>query len=163
VRDPHRAWVRDLRSTLDPRSDPLRASPFLEARAPAAHNPRVARPVRKLWRIRTVVRRRHRTWMVSMTLASLGWGVWWLTAFLMRFAPAHAPSVGSAVTVSCLFASVGFLIALATIRARLSWILITLIPLLANASLLVLPLAVRAIRVIRAEPQAERELPRAPR
>ena len=98
--------------------------------------------------------------MVSMTLASLGWGVWWITAFLMRFAPSIAPSVEGAITVSCIFASVGFLVALCTIRARLSWILITLVPLCANASLLLLPLAVHALRVIRAEPQGAHVAPR---
>lgn len=98
-----------------------------------------------------------------MTLASLGWGVWWVTAFLMRFAPEHAPSVDGAITVSCIFATVGLLVALWTIRARLSWILITLVPLLANASLLMLPLALHAVRVIRAEPVSDREAPRPPR
>jgi hypothetical protein len=107
--------------------------------------------------MRTVVRRRHRSWMLSMTLASLGWGAWWTTAFLMRFAPAHAPSVETAITISCIFATAGFLVALWTIRARLSWILITLVPLCANASLLVLPFALHAVRVIRAEPSSAGE------
>ena len=86
-----------------------------------------------------------------MTLASLGWGVWWITAFLIRFAPDFAPGLRAASIVSCVFATAGFLAAVWTIRARLAWLLFALVPLFANASLLLFPFALKAIRLIRAE------------
>ena len=101
---------------------------------------RVARPVRNLWKIRTVVRRRHRTWMVSMSFATLGWGSWWITAVLMKLAPSIAPDVRVTCWVASTFALVGFLAALWSIRARLAWLLFTLVPLFANGSLLLVPL-----------------------
>lgn len=110
----------------------------------------MARPLRKLADMRTVVvRRRHRTWMLSMCLASLGWGVWWLEVFLARFAPEHAPSLRTTALVGGAFALPGLLVAIWTIRAKAAWILITLVPLLANLSLLALPLLIKTLRVIR--------------
>ena len=87
--------------------------------------------------------------MLSMTLASLGWGAWWVTVILTRFAPEVAPGLRTTSIVSCSFAAAGFLVALWTVRARLAWLLVTLVPLLANASLLLVPIAIKAIRVIR--------------
>ena len=109
----------------------------------------MVRPVRKLWKMRTVVRRRHRSWMLSMTLASFGWGAWWVAVILTRFAPEVAPGLRTTCIISSAFAAAGFLAALWTIRARLVWILMTLVPLLANGSLLLVPIAIKAVRVIR--------------
>lgn len=101
--------------------------------------------------MRRIVRRRHRTWMLSMTFASFGWAAWWLLAFLKHFAPDHAPSSTTVQWVGVGFAAPGFLIGLWTIRARLSWIVVTLVPLLANASLLSMPLVMKTLRLIREE------------
>ena len=99
--------------------------------------------------MRTVVRRRHRTWMVSMSLASLGWGCWWIFAFLTHFAPEYAPSVRVVSWVSCGFAAVGLLAGVWTVRAKLAWLLFTLIPLTANGSLLLMPAVMKTLKVIR--------------
>ena len=91
-----------------------------------------------------------------MTFASLGWAAWWLFAFLKHFAPEHAPSSYTVQWIGVGFAVPGFLIALWTIRARLAWIVVTLVPLGANASLLSMPLVMKTLRVIREE-QAQHE------
>ena len=96
-----------------------------------------------------VVRRRHRTWMLSMSLASLGWGVWWIEVFLARFAPDYAPSLRTTALLGGACALPGLLVAIWTLRAKAAWILITLVPLLANLSLIVLPIMIRTLRVIR--------------
>jgi hypothetical protein len=110
----------------------------------------MARPLRRIGEMRTVVvRRRHRTWMLSMCLASLGWGVWWIEVFLARVAPEHAPSLRTTALIGGAFALPGLLVAIWTLRAKAAWILITLVPLLANLSLIVLPILIRTLRVIR--------------
>jgi hypothetical protein len=113
----------------------------------------VVRPFRQP--LQRIVRRRHRTWMLSMTLASLGWAAWWCFAFLKHFAPEHAPSSYTVQWIGCGFALPGFLVALWTIRAKLAWIVVTLVPLGANASLLTMPLVTKTLRVIREEQRAE--------
>ncbi|MAB79013.1 MAG: hypothetical protein CMJ89_06620 [Planctomycetes bacterium] len=77
--------------------------------------------------------------MISMTLASLGWGTWWVMLFLHRFAPSLEPGLTAPNAISTLFAIPGLLLALATLRARRSWIAFALVPLFANASLLLVP------------------------
>lgn len=110
----------------------------------------MARPLRRLADMRTVVvRRRHRTWMLSMVLASLGWGVWWIEVFLARVAPEYAPSLRTTALVGGAFALPGLVVAIWTIRAKAAWILITLVPLLANLSLIALPVLIKTLRVIR--------------
>ena len=94
--------------------------------------------------------------MLSMTFASLGWAAWWLFAFLKHFAPEHAPSSNTIQWIGVAFAVPGFLVALWTIRAKLAWIVVTLVPLGANASLLSMPLVMKTLRVIREE-QAQHE------
>jgi hypothetical protein len=117
------------------------------ALAPVAQdNRRMARPVRRLWKVRTVVRRRHRTWMASMSLASLGWGSWWITVFLMRYAPAHAPSLAATSWFAGVFAGFGLLAAIWSIRARRTWLLFTTIPMLANGSLFLVPWLIETLR-----------------
>jgi len=77
--------------------------------------------------------------MLSMTLASAGWGTWWVMAFVHRFAPSWQPGLAWPSALSTAFALTGLGIALLTLRARRSWILFALVPLLANGSLLLVP------------------------
>ena len=56
---------------------------------------------------RANARRRHRTWMVAMSLASLAWGCWWLDLVLMRFVPDIVPSFALMASLSSLIAVVG--------------------------------------------------------
>lgn len=121
------------------------------ARGAEPHNPAVVRPVRRPATVPRLVRRRHRTWMLSMAFASLGWAAWWVFAFLKHFAPDHAPTSQTIQWIGVAFAVPGFLVALWTIRARLAWILITLFPLCANASLLSMPIVMKTLRIIREE------------
>ncbi len=86
-----------------------------------------------------------------MCLASVGWGSFWVFAFWTRLAPDSAPSIESVCAFSGVFAAFGLAAAIVSIRARLAWIIVTLIPLFANASLLLLPSVIQTLRVIRTE------------
>lgn len=86
-----------------------------------------------------------------MSLASLGWATWWIALFLLHFAPEFAPGIKTTSILACSFATIGFLFALYSFRAKLAWLLITAIPLFANGSLLLLPVVIKTLRVIRAE------------
>ncbi|MEW6073101.1 MAG: hypothetical protein AB1726_11000 [Planctomycetota bacterium] len=97
------------------------------------------RPARPLWVPRTYARRRHRSWMLSMTLASLGWGTWWVLFLVHRLAPGFHVDLAVPSAVSLVFAALGFLVAVLTLRARRSWLLFAHIPLLANAALFLMP------------------------
>ena len=97
------------------------------------------RPARSIWVTRTYARRRHRSWMLSMTLASLGWGTWWSLLFLRKLAPDYTPGLLVPSTISTLFAIFGLLVAVLTFRARRSWMLFVTVPLLANTSLFFMP------------------------
>jgi len=90
--------------------------------------------------MRIHVRRRHRTWILSMTLATAGWAVVWTALFLRRYAPTMAPELVAAWWVALLFAVPGLFLALFTVRARLIWVLLAAVPLFANASLVCLRL-----------------------
>lgn len=79
--------------------------------------------------------------MLSMTLASLGWGCWWAALFLAKFTAVH-PDTRSVAITAALFAVPGILVALYTVRAQRAWLYFVAIPLLANAGLLLLPLVV---------------------
>ena len=104
----------------------------------------MARPLRKLYPISSMVRRRHRTWMLSMTFATLGASVWGATLLWMRLAPASAPSIVTALLVSSAFTVPGLVLAFFTLRARTAWLLFAGVPLLANGMMIVLPwLAIR--------------------
>jgi len=76
--------------------------------------------------------------MLSMTCASLGWGTWWLLLLAKKLAE-DDPGIFLPGVVSTVFAVLGLGVALLTLRARRSWMLFALIPLLANASLLAMP------------------------
>lgn len=78
-----------------------------------------------------------------MVLATAGWGAWWLGAFLVWVAPGIAPSASTVAWIAGPFAIVGLLAAVWSVRAKASWLLLTLVPLFANASLLLLPLVLR--------------------
>ncbi|MBL8858079.1 MAG: hypothetical protein JNL28_06230 [Planctomycetes bacterium] len=106
----------------------------------------MARPVRRLWKMRTVVRRRHRTWMFSMSLASLGWAVWWTTLVILRFSPRTHLDLRIIEWTAGTIAAVGFLAALWCFRAKLAWLLIMSIALFANGSLLMMPWIVDTLR-----------------
>ncbi len=86
--------------------------------------------------MRIHVRRRHRTWIASMTLATAGWFVLWTTFFLRRFAPSIAPDWIVAWWIALLFALPGLGLAIFTVRARLIWVLLAAVPIFANASLI---------------------------
>ena len=77
--------------------------------------------------------------MLSMSLASLGWGTWWVALFLRVSLPEMAFGLRVPGAVSVLFGLCGLGVAVFTLRAKRSWLLFTLIPLLANASLLFVP------------------------
>lgn len=109
----------------------------------------MARPVRRLWKMRTTVRRRHRTWMFSMSMASLGWGVWWITLVLARFVPDAKPDLRITEWAAGACAFLGFVAALWAFRAKLAWLLIVAIALFANGSLFLMPWIVDAWRLDR--------------
>ena len=77
--------------------------------------------------------------MTSMTFASLGWGTWWVVLFLWKLDPAWAPPRVVPGVVSTVFALLGLLAALLTVRKGKSWLLFAVVPLLANGSLLLVP------------------------
>ena len=74
-----------------------------------------------------------------MTLASLGWGTWWVILFLRRFAPDLTIGLAIPGAISTTFAILGFLVAVLTLRAKRSWLFFAHIPLMANASLFAMP------------------------
>jgi hypothetical protein len=110
----------------------------------------VARPLRKLYDIPRHARRRHRTWVLSMTLATLAMAVWGLTLVWMRVSPQSAPRFEIAFLAAGFFAVPGVILALLTVRAKLAWLLFACVPLFANASMLVLPWIARWLRDHRA-------------
>lgn len=85
-----------------------------------------------------------------MSMASLGWAVWWTILVLARFAPSVAPNLRIAEWIAGSCAVVGFLAAVWSFRAKLAWILIMGIALFANGSLLVMPWVVDVMRLDRA-------------
>lgn len=74
-----------------------------------------------------------------MTLATLGWGVWWVSVLLHKFVPGLSPGLGATYVITCTLAGVGFCLAFFTLRARLIWVLLAGVPMFANGTLLMLP------------------------
>ncbi len=105
----------------------------------------MARPLRRLYRP-PAVRSRHRTWMVSMTLATAALLVWGVTIVLLELVPGWAPGWIPTFVCSSLFALPGLGLAVLTLRAKRSWFLVALVPVLANALLLFLPLLALKLR-----------------
>ena len=115
----------------------------------------MARPLRPQWKVRTVVRRRHRTWVGAMVFATLGWGTWWFSVMLHKLLPALAPPLWATYALACSFAAVGAFLGFFTIRARLIWVLLACVPLFANLSLLMVPLVLdEEVRAFLAEDRA---------
>jgi hypothetical protein len=87
--------------------------------------------------------------MQSMTLATLGWGVWWVGLLLARFAPWLAPDFLSGrtlvTTLSSILAALGLVLALLTVRAKRSWLPFAAVAIFANLSLLLLPLLLQGL------------------
>jgi hypothetical protein len=77
--------------------------------------------------------------MLSMAFASLGWGTWWIVVLLRSLDRELVQDLLLPSVVSALFAALGLAIAVLTLRARRAWVLFTLFPLVANASLLAMP------------------------
>jgi hypothetical protein len=78
--------------------------------------------------------------MLSMSLATLGWGCWWLDLLLMRTVPDLVPNVAVVSTLASLLALAGLGAALITLRGRNRvWLSLSLVPLFANLSLLSVP------------------------
>ncbi len=77
--------------------------------------------------------------MVSMTLASLGWGTWWVLLFTKKLFGVRPESLFVPSLISTVFAVTGLVYALWCIRAQRSWLVFVMIPILANLSLLFLP------------------------
>lgn len=71
-----------------------------------------------------------------MTLATGGWAVIWLALVMRRWAPDHAPSAEISYGIAFAFAALGLCFGLFSLRAKLAWILITMVPIFANVSLL---------------------------
>jgi hypothetical protein len=76
--------------------------------------------------------------MLSMTLASLGWGTWWVVLLLRRMFDL-TPGLTVPSFVSSVFAVAGLAVAVWCLRARRSWLLFVMIPFLANLALLFMP------------------------
>ena len=101
----------------------------------------MARPLRSLWVTRRYATGRRRMWMISMALATLGWGCWWGALFVAKFTE-MVPDARWVGTSAALFAVPGFLMAILTVRAQSTWMLFAGVALLANVGLLLLPLVV---------------------
>ena len=83
-----------------------------------------------------------------MTLASLGWGCWWLDLLLARTVPDLVPSVAVVSTAASILAVVGLAMALVTLRGRNRvWLGMGMIPIFANASLLSMPWLIDSARL----------------
>jgi hypothetical protein len=93
-----------------------------------------------------IVRRRHRTWMLSMTLATLGAAVWAAAILWRHLAPGSFPGLRAALLASAAFTVPGAILALLTIRARFSWLLFACVPLFANSVMIVVPWLVLTLR-----------------
>ena len=82
--------------------------------------------------------------MFSMSMASLGWAVWWTTLVIARFVPDSTPDLRITEWAAGTCAVIGFLAALWAFRAKLAWLLIMSIALFANLSLFLIPWIVDA-------------------
>lgn len=81
-----------------------------------------------------------------MSMASLGWAVWWTTLVILRFAPETHLDLRVIEWTAGTIAALGFLAALWCFRAKLAWLLIMSIALFANGSLLMMPWIVDSLR-----------------
>jgi hypothetical protein len=110
-----------------------------------AYNRAVPRLYRSLRAHGVSARRRHRTWMVSMCLATLAWGCWWTDLVLARLVPDFLPSIALVATIANVFAGLGFLAGLLCLRGKnRPWFALAFVPILANASLFATPFLLRS-------------------
>jgi hypothetical protein len=84
--------------------------------------------------------------MFAMTMASLGWAVVWVDLALSRLAPAAAPDLAVAAWIACALGIVGLGAVLWGVRAKAAWLLVLVVPALANGSLVAAPWALAALR-----------------
>lgn len=77
--------------------------------------------------------------MAAMTLATFGWGTWWVALLWTRVAPESAPGIVVVGSIAIFFAVPGLVIAAMTVRSRRTWMLFSLVAIFANASLLAMP------------------------
>lgn len=94
-----------------------------------------------------------------MSMATLGWAIVWLDLALVRLAPSIAPALPVAAWIAFTFGVVGFAAAMWGIRARLAWLLVLLVPVLANGTLLAAPWVLSALRVVDAQVHAQEPPP----
>lgn len=83
------------------------------------------------------VRRRHKTWMRSMTLATIGWAVVWGALAVAKLG--WSAPVGWVYGLSAVPALGGIWYAFLTIRAHRAWLTMATVALFANGTLLALP------------------------
>ncbi|MFT7679500.1 MAG: hypothetical protein ACI8QC_003502 [Planctomycetota bacterium] len=93
---------------------------------------------------------------MAMVLATAAWMTWWVAIVVHRFAPAYAPNWRWVYGLAGIFAAAGLGLGLFTIRARTIWLLLASVPIVANASLLLVPALLHedVVRAL-ARPQAE--------
>ena len=84
--------------------------------------------------------------MFAMSMASLGWAVVWVDLALARLAPAAAPDLAVAAWIACAFGIVGLGAVVWGVRAKAAWLLVLVVPAVANASLIAAPWALAALR-----------------
>ncbi|MBM3987588.1 MAG: hypothetical protein FJ294_06485 [Planctomycetes bacterium] len=106
----------------------------------------MARPLRRLYPMSGVVRRRHRTWMASMCFATAGAAVWGAAMLWRALDPGNGPDLLSTLLASAAFTVPGAILALLSIRARWVWVLLAGIPLFANGVMIVVPWVVLRLR-----------------
>ncbi len=106
----------------------------------------MARPLRRLYPLQRMTRRRHRTWMVSMTLGTGAIAVWGIAVVGLRIEPSWVPDFWVVFALASLFAVPGLLLGLWTIRSKFAWLMFALVPVCLNGMLIVMPLLVRRLR-----------------
>ena len=94
----------------------------------------------------SMVRRRHRTWMLSMTLATAGAAVWGASLLWKQLDPASSPGLATIFAISSAFTVPGAMLGVLTLRARFAWLLFAGVPLFANGMMIVLPWLALALR-----------------
>lgn len=77
--------------------------------------------------------------MFAMTLATLGWGVWWTSLLFQRFWPDHAPGLLATQWTATCFAVPGVLLGALSLRAKKSWMFFSTVAVFANGSLFLMP------------------------
>lgn len=70
-----------------------------------------------------------------------------MTAALLHFKPAWAPSIEVTDHFALTFAVLGFIAAVLSIRARLGWLVVVSVPMFANLSVLLIPFTLNTWRV----------------